>query len=352
MTTTVPPLQLGYRWPAEWEPHAGTWLAWPHNQDTWPGRYPKIASQFDRFVRDIAAAEPVHILAGSGRVFAEAESWVGKLNNVCLHDIPTNDAWIRDYGPMFLQSTTNQPPALVDWKYNAWGGRYPPFADDNRVPFEIAMSLGYRRFTCSLVLEGGSIDGNGRGTVLTTDSCLLNSNRNPSLTRADVEEPLKQYCGATKVIWLDGELTGDDTDGHVDQIARFVDSKTVVVAQESDSADENYHSLRQCYQQLVDASDQNGNSLNVIPLPLPAPRFAHGVGRLPASYTNFYITNESVLVPGFGDTNDERARSILKDICPNREIISCPSEDLVVGLGSFHCLSQQQPREIERPEGE
>ncbi|MEX0979301.1 MAG: agmatine deiminase family protein, partial [Pirellulales bacterium] len=200
------PASLGYRWPAEWEPHAATWLTWPHKPETWPGKFEPIPAVWQQLVRTLAQFEPVHVCAGGEAVMAEAQEMVGNLPNVTLHDIPTNDVWARDHGPMFLSGPA--APALVDWQYNAWGGKYPPFDLDNAVPEQVARFTGRRRFTPGIVMEGGALDGNGQGTILTTESCLLNPNRNPALSRADVERYLVDYACAKKILWLAGGMAG------------------------------------------------------------------------------------------------------------------------------------------------
>ena len=335
------PRSLGYRWPAEWERHAATWVSWPHNLNTWPGNFDVVPGRFAELVRAIARFEPVHILAGGEPVMADAAKHVGDQPNVKLFDIATNDAWCRDHGPMFLVGPNE--PALVDWEYNAWGGKYPPFNEDNAVPGRIASLNNRRRFTPGIILEGGSVEGNGRGTLLTTESCLLNPNRNAGLSRADTERYLADYLGATNILWLQrGELAGDDTDGHIDQLARFINSATIVAAWEEDPADVNHAPLRENFDQLSRMVDQDGKEFQVVKLPLPQPKFYDG-HRLPACYCNFYIANDSIMVPQFGDPADATAIKILRDLCPDRTVVGVPSLDLVWGLGSFHCLTQQEP---------
>jgi len=348
------PAQLGYRWPAEWERHAATWMSWPHNRATWPGKFEAVAPQYAELVRAIARFEPVWMLAGGARVMAEASRYLGHLANVTLCDIETNDAWCRDHGPIFVQrpaagSSRQQAPdadrqlAVVDWEYNAWGGKYPPYDQDNLVPGSIAGRCGWPRFAPGIVLEGGAIEGNGRGTLLTTASCVLNPNRNPHLSQRQVEQYLKDYLGVTNVLWLArGEFAGDDTDGHIDQLARFVSATTVVAAWEDDPRDENHDPLEANFAQLQRMADQDGQPLTIVRLPLPRPKFCQGQ-RLPASYCNFYIVNGGVIVPQFDDPRDRQAVHILQNLFPEREVLGAPSLDLVWGLGSFHCLTQQQP---------
>jgi agmatine deiminase len=340
------PAALGYRWPAEWEPQASVWLSWPRNPDTWPGHFEPVPGEFAQFVRLIAEYEPVNILAGSRDVMEQARSIVGDQPNVTLHDIPTNDAWCRDHGPTFLSlAPATQPlvPALIDWGYNAWGGKYPPFDLDDLVPRRIAEITGRRVFTPGVILEGGAIDGDGRGTILTTESCLLNPNRNPQLSRDDMDRYLRDYLGAKKVLWLTGgEIAGDDTDGHIDQIARFVNPTTVVCSVCEDPADENYQPTRQNLVELQAMTNADGQPLDVVPLRLPRPLFCDGQ-RLPAGYANFLIVNGAVIVPQFGDPADDEALRTLAPLFPQRDVRGCPSLHLIWGLGSFHCLSQQEP---------
>jgi agmatine deiminase len=335
------PAQLRYRWPAEWELQASVWLSWPRNPATWPGCFEPVPAEFAQFVRLLAEYEPVNILAGGREVMEQARGLVGDLASVTLHDIPTNDSWCRDHGPIFLAG--GEQPALVDWEYNAWGGKYPPFDLDNDVPRRIAELRGRRRFVPGIILEGGAIDGNGRGTILTTESCLLNPNRNPHLSRDEVEGYLREYLAAKKVLWLTGgEIAGDDTDGHIDQIARFVNPTTVVVSHCEDTSDANYEPTQQNLRELKAMADQDGNPLAIVPLPLPRPLFRDGQ-RLPAGYANFLIANGVVIVPQFGDPADDEAIGVLQPLFPGRDVRGSPSLNLVWGLGSFHCLSQQEP---------
>jgi agmatine deiminase len=273
---------------------------------------------------------------------AEARRLVGGVPNVVLHDIATDDVWARDHGPMFLAGPSSLEPALVDWEYNAWGGKYPPFDLDNAVPARVAELTGRRRFTPGIVLEGGAIDTNGQGTLLTTEQCLLNPNRNPQLSRADVERYLRDYCCAKKILWLGGGIAGDDTDGHIDELARFVGPTTVVAALESDPADENYEPLQDNYRRLAAMSDAGGSPLEVIPIPMPRPRYFDNQ-RLPACYLNFYIANGVVIVPQFSDPADRVAVDTLARLFAGRQIRGLDAVDLVWGLGAFHCITHEQP---------
>jgi len=345
------PAALGYRWPAEWEPQASIWLAWPRNPNTWPGHFEPVPTEFAQFVRLIAEYEPVNILAGGSEVMAQARSLVGNLKNVFLQDIPTNDSWCRDHGPTFLSSNPKSqisnhklpPPALIDWGYNAWGGKYPPFDLDNEVPKKIAELQNRRRFEPGIILEGGAIDGNGDGCILTTKSCLLNPNRNPQLDQPGIESYLRDYLGVEKILWLTGgEIAGDDTDGHIDQIARFVNPNTIVVSTCDEKTDDNYEPTQQNVRELKQLTNQHGRPFEIIPLPLPRPLFCDDQ-RLPAGYCNFLIANGVVIIPQFGDPADEAAIKALQPLFPDRDVRGCPSLALVWGLGSFHCLSQQEP---------
>ena len=342
MMDPATPVALGYRMPAEWEPHAATWLSWPHNRDTWPGRFEPIPNVWQQLVETIAPHETVHILA-SGAALDQANHMVGTLDNVVLHDVPTNDTWIRDHGPTFLAGTDGGlPPALVDWQYNAWGGKYPPYDDDNAVPTRIAEITGRRLFQPGIVMEGGAIDTNGQGLFLAAKSCLTDPNRNPDADTKTIERYLFDYLGAKRVIWIDGTMAGDDTDGHVDQLARFVGPSTLVVPAEDNPDDENYASLKTVATQLHNETDLTNQPLRIIELPMPSPIHV-GDTRVPASYANFYIANDLVIIPEYDDPADADALAILAELFPNRQVVGLPARDLVWGLGAFHCATQQEP---------
>jgi agmatine deiminase len=364
INTHQTPAALGYRMPAEWEPHAATWLSWPHRLATWPGKFEPIPPLYARLVRTLVQFEPVHILAGGAAVFAEAQALLAGLevrvsgtvkqaqglqplglnasHGVFLHDIPTNDAWTRDHGPTFLVGPPDAPPALVDWDFNSWGGKYLPFDSDNDVPRRIAQWSGRGRFTPGIILEGGAIDSNGSGTILTTEQCLLNPNRNPQLSRTDIERYLADFVAAKKVLWLGEGIVGDDTDGHVDELARFVGPHTVVASLEENSSDANYLPLRENWERLQRYTDQDNRPLEVIALPTPQPVVYQGK-RLPASYCNFYLANGVAIVPQFDDAADSRVLEIFGRLLPGRQIIGLPARDLVWGRGAFHCITQQEP---------
>jgi agmatine deiminase len=341
------PAALGYRMAAEWEPHAATWISWPHKRESWPGKFEPIPALYARLVRTLAKFEPVHILAGGtdqngASIILEAKKLAGDIPNITLHDIPTNDAWTRDHGPTFLVGPPGSPPALVNWGYNAWGGKYPPFDLDDVVPTRIAQWSGRRCFTPGIILEGGAIDSNGAGTILTTEQCLLNPNRNPQLCCNDMQHYLADYLGAKKVLWLGEGIEGDDTDGHIDELARFVGPHTVVAALEDDPDDFNYDPLHENFERLQRFTDQDNRPLDVIALPMPQPIHYEGQ-RLPASYCNFYMANGVAIVPQFDDPADARVLEILGRLLPGRKIIGLPARDLVWGLGAFHCITQQEP---------
>jgi agmatine deiminase len=342
------PRALGFRMPAEWAPHAATWLAWPHKEDSWPGNFGPIPGVWVEMVRALAPHEHVNILVNDEPAAARVRHLLRAAQvadaQVTFHLIRTNDAWARDHGPIFVTRWRNGGAELaaIDWIYNAWGGKYPPWEDDDAVPQQIASHLGIRLFEPGIVLEGGSIDVNGCGTLLTTEACLLNPNRNPHLSRAQIERYLCDYLGVRHVLWLGDGIAGDDTDGHIDDLARFVDPTTVVTALESDRGDENHDRLQENYERLRRMTDQDGRALRVVTLPMPAPVYYDGQ-RLPASYANFYIANGTVLVPIFGDPRDAEALRTLEGLFPQRRIAGIRARELVWGLGAFHCVTQQQP---------
>jgi agmatine deiminase len=330
--------------PAEWEPHAATWLAWPHNEETWPGKLPEIEEIYLQMIEALTGHEKVHLLVDDE---AERERVDKKLSkhglrkNVVYFLVPTVDAWVRDYGPNFIRKEDGKI-AFVNWMFNAWGGKYESLARDNQVPDRLAPLLGVPVFSQDIVLEGGSIDTNGKGTVLVTEQCLLNSNRNPGLSRSGIEEILQKFLGLTHFIWLGEGIEGDDTDGHIDDITRFVNPATVVTAVEKNSADRNYAPLQENLKRLKQATDRDGKKLTLATLPMPN-RVEASWGRLPASYLNFYIANGVVLVPIFGHPRDGEALKILGELFPKRRIVGIRSESLVLGLGGIHCVTHEQP---------
>jgi len=348
------PPALGYRWPAEWERHRATWLAWPHNPDTWPGRLPAAVEGFVAIVRALQDHEPVHILVADDAMEAAARrhlaaGGVGADAAVRFPRVATNDAWLRDSGPIFMVGSADapRPLAAVDFRFDAWGGKYPPWNLDAAVPHQVAELTGAEYFEAGFVLEGGSIDGNGRGTVLTTESCLLHPNRERDRSRELMEARLCEWLGATHVLWLGEGIAGDDTDGHVDDIARFVSEGTVAAAVAAGDSDD-HEPLRENLRRLRGMCDQDGRPLTVIELPMPPALVVDGV-RCPASYANFYLANGLALVPTFDAPSDERALAILREVWSDRRVVGVPCRDLVAGFGAVHCLSQQEPAPGRRP---
>ncbi|MEM1059689.1 MAG: agmatine deiminase family protein [Verrucomicrobiota bacterium] len=342
------PRLLGYRMPAEWEPHAATWLTWPRRDGiSFPGGFKAIPDIWARMVALLAPGEEVHINtydAAQRRsiVALLKKHGLGKLldRRIYLHPFPAYEPWCRDHGPIFVKGPKGL--AVVDWIYNAWGGKYPPFELDDAVAGKVATHLGMPRFTPPLVLEGGSIDVDGAGNLLTTSACLLNPNRNPQLAQTQIEAALRDYLGVENILWLGDGIAGDDTDGHVDGIARFVAPGTVLAAVEDYPEDANYGVLQANLALLRKMRGAGGKKLKVRPLPMPGPVEWKGE-RMPASYANFYVGNEVVLLPVFDDPNDERAARILAECFPSRRIEPILARELINGLGAFHCVTQQQP---------
>ena len=347
-TGTLTPRRLGFFMPPEWHPHESTWLAWPGNRETWPGRVERIQSLFLELIRILATGERIDLLVEH----REQEEGVRSrydaptLHRVRFHRIATGDAWIRDYGPNFvIRYGGEQATAFNHWRFNAWGGLYPELAVDGDVPNRMAPFLDMLRFRPGLVLEGGAIDVDGQGGVLAAESCLLNPNRNPGWSRKEVEDHLRSHLGMCRTIWLGDGLPGDDTDGHVDNLARFVRPDTIVCAVEEDSGQPHYRTLEDNRRRLTLARRPHGRRYRIVPLPLPAP-METGLGGLPASYLNFYIANRPVLVPSFGCPQDETARMTLQKLFPRRRAISLNCRDLIRGLGAIHCVTLQQPRVV------
>lgn len=338
----------GMRWPAEWETHSATWLAWPHNPETWPGRLERARAAFAVFVRELAQRETVRLLVDDAEMEGNASEALARAgadrDRVELHRVPTDDAWIRDYGPIFLVRASGRSPAraIADFGFDCWGRKYSPWDRDDAVPAAVERLLGLPRRRADFVLEGGSVDGDGAGSVLTTESCLLNPNREAGRDREVMERRLAHWLGAERVLWLGAGIEGDDTDGHVDDVARFVAPATVVAAVCEDEFDPNHAPLADNLARLRSLRDGQQKPLSVVPLPMPARLEVDGQ-RCPASYANFYLANGCALVPTFGVAEDARALAILRDLLPQRDVIGIPSADLVVGLGALHCLSQQEP---------
>ena len=348
-TAEATPKQLGYRLPAEWEPHEATWLSWPHKEASWPGKIATIFPVYAQMVAALARSETVHINVNDERMEAQARSFLDAARaagDIRFHRFATNDAWCRDHGAIILAHRDGQQAAVprlaIDWDYNAWGNKYPPHDLDNLIPSSMAQTLKIPCRSGGMVLEGGSIDSNGAGVLLTTEGCLLNPNRNRQLSQAEIETRLIDMLGVEKVLWLGDGIAGDDTDGHVDDLTRFVDERRVVTAVEADPADDNFAPLQENLRRLETMTDLQGRPLEIIPIPMPPPVVYEGQ-RLPASYANFYIANTVVLLPTYNHPHDELARQTLAKLFPSREVIGLDCTDLIWGLGAFHCLTQQVP---------
>jgi agmatine deiminase len=341
------PGDLGYHFPAEFDNHYATWLSWPHKEASWPGKIEAIYPVYAQFVKYLAEGERVHINVVDEAMKAKATKYLmdagADLTSVQFFMHPTNDAWCRDHGPAFLVNrSADQKKIIVDWGYNAWGGKYPPFDLDDVIPTLIGRYYNIPVVYPGIVMEGGSVDFNGKGTVLTTTSCLLHPNRNPHLNQKQIEAFLRGFYGVSHILWLGDGIVGDDTDGHIDDLTRFVNEDTVVSVVESNSKDENYVTLRDNLRNLQKLRLENGKPLNIVELPMPEAMIYEEM-RLPASYANFYIGNKYVIVPTFRDKQDDRALDILQGCFKTRKVIGLDSVDIIWGLGSFHCLSQQEP---------
>jgi len=340
------PSNRGFHMPAEWEPHEAVWCSWPHNARTFPD-IPGVEQAFCEFIRHVHTSERAEVFVPTAvihrKVRAKLRDMGVDLERVTLHTMDYSDVWIRDYGPTFVVSRALRKTAMVRWEFNAWGGKYDDQVRDGKMPLMMNRRLNLPLFEPGIVLEGGSIDVNGRGTVLTTRACLLNPNRNPALSADEIEERLREYLGVEHVIWLNEGIVGDDTDGHVDDIARFVGPSTVVCAYEADVSDANHAALHDNYEILRQSCNQDGRPLTVIRLPMPGKIEIDGQ-RYPASYTNFYIGNTVVIVPVFGDPHDALALKILEELFPDRTVTGINARAMVEGFGTFHCATQQQPR--------
>jgi agmatine deiminase len=342
------PKELGYYFPAEFEKHEATWLSWPHKEASWPGKINSIFPAYSKFVKELTKGEIVRINVNDEAMEAFAIKHLYKedvdLDKVEFYFNPTNDAWCRDHGPAFLiNPKAKQKKVIVDWNYNAWGNKYPPFDLDDVVPTLIGNIFNLPVYHPGIVMEGGSVEFNGKGTLLTSTACLLNPNRNSNLTQSEIEEYLCDYYGVEQVLWIDEGIIGDDTDGHIDDTARFVNEDTVLAVVEENKQDENYELLQTNLKQLKKLRLLNGRQFNIIELPMPD-KVIYKEQRLPASYANFYIANASVIVPVFNCTKDEKALQIIQKCFPEREVVGIDSTDVIWGLGSFHCLSQQEPQ--------
>lgn len=333
--------ESNWRWPAEWEPHEATWLAWPHNVETWPHNLAAAQDEFETLIRTLAESETVRLLAADDVRDQITARRIDQWSNVEIWPIPTNDAWIRDYGPTVVQHRERNETRFVDWIYNAWGEKYPPYDDDQQVAIRCAQKYGCSTSSVKYVVEGGAIEGNGSGLLMTTASCLLDRNRRFKIGHGELNRCFAEELGVRQAIWLPGgDIEGDDTDGHIDQIARFVDAQTLVMMTESDPHDEN-HATFQANRMAIDRWNERLDSrLEIVEVPLPEPVSFRGV-RLPASYANFIWANGRLIVPAFGVPCDDQAKGMLQELLPDREVVQIPCPNLAVGLGAWHCLSQQ-----------
>ncbi len=341
------PKQLGYYFPAEWHKHTATWLSWPHKEASWPGKIHTVYDPYCQFIKALTGGEKVciNIIDETMKSFAtkHLKEHDVDINKIEFYFHPTNDAWCRDHGPAFLIHKKEKKKVIVDWNYNAWGNKYPPYDLDDVIPTLIGEKLNLPVYHPGIIMEGGSVDFNGNGTLITSTACLLNKNRNPNLNQSQIENYLQNFYGVDQILWVDEGIIGDDTDGHIDDTVRFVNEDTVLATVEENINDENYPLLQHNLKQLQQMRLLNGKQLNIIELPMPAKEVIWEDQRLPASYANFYIANAIVAVPIFNDANDERALNIIQQCFPNRKVIGINSTDVIWGLGSWHCLSQQEP---------
>lgn len=341
---TINPSVDGFRFPAEWHTHEATWLSYPHNENSWPGKIATIFPYYNNFIEELSKDEKVHINVLNKDMLLRVQSQLQMngtdMSKIFFHEFETNDAWIRDHGPAFI--INREEKAIVNWQYNAWGGKYPS-EKDNMIASKIADYLQLNRFDVDIVMEGGSVDFNGIGDVITTESCLLNKNRNPQFSLRQIEERLCDYYGIQNIIWLKEGIEGDDTDGHIDDITRFVNEDTVITMVSEDRNSEDYSVLNKNLSILSTARLLNGKQLNIVEMIMPQSVVYDGQ-KLPASYANFYIANNKVIVPLYKCDNDDKAMQIFEQVFKNRRIVGIDSTDIVWGLGSFHCLSQQEPR--------
>jgi agmatine deiminase len=349
--TIETPRALGFSFPAEFAPQRAMWLSWPHKEASWPGKIHTIFKSYCDFIWLVAQGQKVciNVKDETMKQFAYGQLRHSEFKdaiaatNIEFYFHPTNDAWCRDHGPAFVINNETKEKAIVDWGYNAWGDKYPPYDLDDVIPTLIGEKLGLRVFHPGIIMEGGAVEFNGKGTLLTTTSCLLNANRNPNLSQKEIEKYLVEYYGVSNVLWLGDGIVGDDTDGHIDDLTRFVNEDTVVTVVEENKKDENYKPLQENLKMLSKMRLESGKQMNIAELPMPHEVVYEGQ-RLPASYANFYIANKYVVVPTFKDAkNDERALSILQQCFADRKVVGIDSTDLIWGLGSFHCLSQQEP---------
>ena len=345
MTVHMALSNLGYRMPAEWEPHEATWLSWPHDLETWPAQLPELENTYIEMIACLSDGEKVHILVhdekSKGYVLNKLKQ-AGITKNIFIHQVETDSPWIRDYGPIFLAGKSKKL-AFTNWAFNAWGKKYSAFQKDNQVSKRIGQILKAEEFMVDTVLEGGAIDVNGLGSALATEECCLNPNRNAHLSRKDMERQFRDFLGIRHLIWLEAGIHGDDTDGHIDEVARFVGPRTIVAALEWDSHSPNFEILKKNWERLSRSADQDGKPLEVVTIPMPEKVETEGVV-YPASYVNFYIGNKTVLVPIYHKKSDPIALGILKSIFPSRKVVEISAIPLIYGLGAIHCITQQEPK--------
>lgn len=340
-------IPANYTFPPEWAPHEATWLTWPHKEASWPGKLDAIYAPYCKFIALLTLGEKVRINVKNEEMKAFALSHIQKtdadITQIEFFFNPSNDAWCRDHGPAFLVNNhAEHKKIIVDWGFNAWGNKYPPFDLDDVIPTKIAQHFKLPLYLPGIIMEGGSVEFNGAGTVLTSKSCLLNPNRNPHLNQQQIETYLKNFYGIQQILWVSDGIVGDDTDGHIDDTVRFVNHNTVLTVVEDDINDANYHLLQTNLKELKQMRLLNGEALHIIELPMPDAVIYDGL-RLPASYANFYISNKHVIVPTYNCAKDAIALQIIASCFPEREVIGIDSTDIIWGLGSFHCLSQQEP---------
>ncbi|HVU59044.1 MAG TPA: agmatine deiminase family protein [Puia sp.] len=345
--SSATPKASGYYFPAEFHPHVATWLSWPHKEASWPGKIHTIYPYYSQFIKELVKGEDVCINVKDEAMKAFAVSCLEQAGadttRVRFFFHPTNDAWCRDHGPAFLINPQAAPKkVIVDWNYNAWGNKYPPFDLDDVIPTLVGKELNLPVYHPGIIMEGGSVDFNGKGTVITSTCCLLNENRNPHLSQSAIETYLINYYGVDQVLWVKEGIVGDDTDGHIDDTVRFVNEDTVITVIEENKQDENYALLQDNLADLKKMRLLNGKQLNIVELPMPE-EVIYEDQRLPASYANFYIANNAVIVPTFRCVRDEKALQIIQSCFPDRRVIGIDSTEIIWGLGSFHCLSQQEP---------
>jgi agmatine deiminase len=346
MSSTTPKAS-GYYFPAEFHPHVATWLSWPHKEASWPGKIHSIYPYYCQFIKELVKGEDVCINVKDEGMKAFALTCLEQASvdteKLRFFFHPTNDAWCRDHGPAFLiNPQADQKKVIVDWNYNAWGNKYPPFDLDDVIPTLVGKELGLPVYHPGIIMEGGSVDFNGKGTVITSACCLLNNNRNPHLSQAEIEKYLIDYYGVEQVLWVKEGIVGDDTDGHIDDTVRFVNEDTVITVIEENRNDDNYALLQENLADLKQMRLLNGKPMNIVELPMPE-EVIYEDQRLPASYANFYIANSLVIVPTFRCSRDDKALQIIQGCFPDRKVVGIDSTEIIWGLGSFHCLSQQEP---------